>query len=669
MTAEPQEEFKDTPTDNARRWSMELAAAKKKLSAWHADAAKAVDASQGKKVGAENTDIRLLNLFGAGIQMRRAQMYGRPPRVSSSRRFGDSNDDVARVASEVQERLLNTDIERDSDTSAEAFDNALLDSLVCDFAQVRARYVVEMEKVPGTPAFIGPDGVEVAAVEESEKKAKEDVEILYTHWRDCLWSPARVWSDVTWVAFLNLMPRAELVRRFGEEAGKAVPLNAKHDAAGADASKAHPWGRAEVWEIWDKDTKQTFWLAEGHDKVLSPVGVKVNPGGGQPDPLGLDGFFPCPKPLVLNASTSAFVPRPDYMLAKDIYDSINTLETRCGKLTEALKVAGVYNKENGELKTLLDSQENELIPVSNWAMFAEGGGMRGAVDWFPVEQVANTLNGLRDVMRERIDLLYQVTGESDLSRGQATQAGATATEQRAKVKYGSVRLQRRQDAFAAFVSDAQRIKAQIISKHFSPETILDRCNCEFTEDRDLAPQAVQLLKDRAWQFRIEVKPEAMALQDFGALKEESLEVLTAIGAHIQTLGQLAQTLGPQAMTFGLEVLKVSLARLKGGDAYEGLIDKTIAQVEAQAKAQAANPQPQQPDPKILAQQMKGAQDIQKIQAELQADLTRTEAEVQADAQREQNQAIWNVREATQKQMVSNALRPPTPPPTHPGGIR
>lgn len=663
-----EESFKDTPQDNARRWSMELKAAKEKLSGWYTDANDADDALTMKK-GSEGDLAKRLSFYPANIHMQLATMYGRPPQVTSTRRFGDADDDVARVAAEIQERLLNTDIERDSDSSAEAFGNSLLDSLETDFACVRLSYVFETEDTKGKEAIV-KDGKELApAVPPVKRKKNENVNVDYVHWRDMLWGPSRVWSDVPWVAFLIPMSKKQVTKDFGEDVAAKIPYNSRRPQ-GSDPKNAHPWDRADVWNIWEKDGKRVFYLVEGYDSVLVPASHegKADEGGGIPDPLGLEGFWPCPRPIILNATTTALVPKPDYVFAKDVYNSINTLYSRKRLLIDALKVVGVADKSAAaEIKAALDSAENQVVPVDNWAMFAEKGGLKGIVDWFPVEQVANTLAQVNQTLREEEDLLFQLTGRSDLERGQATQAGATATEQRAKVKYGSVRMQRRQDRFAEFVSEAMRKKAEIISKHFETQTILERCNCQYTSDKDIAPRAVELLKSQAWQFRIEVKPEQLALQDFGAAKEEGIEVLNAIGGFTVAIGQAVEKLGPDALPVFFEMLKVTLARLKGGGAYESILDKAIQRVEQRMAEAAANPQPAPPDPKVQAQQMKMQGDQIKAQMDHQKEVLKSDlklrelsAEVQAKGQMEVQQRQENVREAAEKQMVTNALKPKEP---------
>ena len=73
-------------------------------------------------------------------------LYGRTPQVQVGRRFSDANDDIARVAAEMLERLLNTDIERDSDSYALALQYALNDRLLSGMGNVRIRYVANWEE-------------------------------------------------------------------------------------------------------------------------------------------------------------------------------------------------------------------------------------------------------------------------------------------------------------------------------------------------------------------------------------------------------------------------------------------------------------------------------------------------------------------------------------------
>jgi hypothetical protein len=660
-----EEEFPDTPEGWARRWMAELSASAKELEKWH-EQGKRIDKRFRDERDGKGEDESRWNLFTANVQTQRALMYGKTPSVDVSRKFGDANDDLARVAGEMLERLCNCDIARDSDTYRDALEYCLMDRLLPGLAQARIRYVAPMKLVPGKPAMLRPDGTEEApAVPDSEVKEYEDVEVDWVPWDDFRWSAgSRVWHLARWVAFAADMSRSALVKRFGKDIGNRVPLNATKKDADSTDKKADPWDRSRVWEVWSKEHKRVFWVVEGFSEVLDM----------KKDPLGLEGFFPCPRPLLANATTSSLVPRPDYVLAQDLYRQIDSLSTRITKLVESLKVAGAYDKKQGDaLKRLVRAGENELIPVDNWAMFGEAGGLKGIVDWFPLEAVAATLTHLRDVRQELVATTYQVTGMSDILRGEAATPGATATEQRIKGRFASVRMQAFKDEFARFATDLQKLKAEVIVKQFDDATILERSNVQFTADAQMGPQAVQLLKSRFAHYRVEVKSDAIALADFAADKQEATEAVGALSQYFAGMSPIAQAM-PGALPYLLEMGQAVFAKFKGFGDFESVFDRAIAAAK-QAASQPAQPGP--PDPKVQAAQlkmqsdgMKAQADMQREQMKVQGDLVRIRAETEAKAEQERNQAVANIAEARAKHaLVKSDVSPAfTPGPDMPGGI-
>lgn len=654
--AEQPEDFSDTPKGWAARWHVEIASARQALERWHKQGKRSVEKYLDERKGQDEDRERHLNLFYANVETKQSTLYGQTPKVSVSRRYADANDDVARVAAELLERLLNADIERDGDSYAQALQYALEDRLIPGLGTVRVRYEAEFEQTEEVAAIMAPDGVTVIApaVPPQPVKTYECAETDYVHWQDFLWSPCRVWAETRWVAFRAELGQAEFDQRFDADGAlklwQRVPKHSRRDDDNHQKQQDTPWDRVQVWEVWDKETRRVFWYVEGYSETLDQ----------KEDPLGLEGFFPCPQPMVANSTTSKFMPRPDYALAQDQYEQINELTARIDLLVGAVRAAGVYDKANGSLQQLLDSSKrNVLIPVDNWAAFSEKGGLRGTIDWMPLEQVVGAIQSLTAARQEAKQDLYEVTGMADIMRG-ASDPAETARAQGIKARFGSVRLQRLQDEFARFASDVQRLKAEIIAKHFDAATVLAASNAQYTYDADVAQQAVQLLKDRHSEYRVEVKPEAVSLTDFAALKQERMEVLTAIASFLQAILPMAQT-SPASLPFLLEMLKWSVAGLRGSSGIEGVLDRAIvAGQQAAAQAQQGGGKPQQPDPKVLAQQLKGQQEMEKVQAELQADLVRTQAEVQANEQKERAQMQYNVREAAMKQQVSNAGHPTRP---------
>lgn len=640
-TIEQASDFEDSPSGWAQRWAVELKAANDEVSRWHESGRSIIKRFRDEREATENGETRL-NLFTANVLTQQALLYGRAPAVSVERRHADAADDVARVAGELLERLLNADIERTGDTYAEALGLALQDRLLPGLGQVRVRYVAEFETVEVEQQTELTPGILSIQKVTQERKTYECVHTDYVHWRDFRWSPARVWSEVRWVAFRAEMSRQQLVARFGEEVGNAVSLNASKAVADADKDAPDPWARAEVWEIWDKDSHRVYWYTEGYGSTLDS----------KEDPLGLEAFFPCPPPLRANTTTDTVLPRPDFVLAQDLYNSIDNLSTRIDLLEKAVRVAGVYDKSSDGVKRLVsESRTNELIPVDNWGMFAEKGGIRGSIDWLPLEQITGAIITLSQRREEAKANLYEVTGMSDLLRGQAVATGVTATEQSLKARFASVRLQRLQDELANFASAVQSLKAEVVSNLYDPATIIAQSNAQHMVDEATLPAAVALLKERHANYRVAVKPDSISMQDFAQLRQERTELLGALTQFFAGVAPIAQQM-PGAQPFLLELLQWFVSGLRGSKQIEAVIDRAI-QASRQAAAQ---PQPQAPDPKLLAQQMKGQQEQAKVQLETQARLTEIAAEVQADERREQNQAMWNVREAAAKQQLGQVQR-------------
>jgi hypothetical protein len=619
-----------------QRWKEELSQAKRYLEPWHNTAKDIL--RRLKDVRSKDSQVRRVNLATAEYLTKRAVLYGKTPQVSVSRRFHDAGDDVARVAGEMLGRHLNDEITDGSDGYCRALGYALEDRLSVGLGQARVRYESDIQPQVderGEP-MLGEDGKPL------ELKVSEAAPVDYVFWGDFLYSPCKYWEVVRWVAFKAEMSRKALLKRFGAVAA-SVPLDVTSPNR-KEGEPEPPWGRATVWEIWDKEDRQVVWVTDG-GQVLET----------RPDFLGLKSFFPCPRPLFALVMTDDMVPRPDYVLAEDLYTDIDVLATRMHLLRTALRVIGMYDAGNTELGELLsDTSENRMVPVQNWALFGEKGGLRGSVDFFPVQEVAAALVALGNEYEALKQRLYEVTGMSDILRGQGSAVATTYGEQRIKAQFGSARLQAVQDEFARFATELQALKREVIARHFDVATIIKGSNIERTPDAALGQEAAALLKSDADSFRVRILPEALALADFAQVKEERLEVIQAVAQYVAAITPLTQAM-PGSMPALLEALRWMVSALRGSSEIEGVLDRAISMAQ-QAAAQPQQGQPQQPDPKLVAQQMKGAQELAKIQEESKARLTEIRAEVVADEQREANQMRYNVQEAALKTNISAANR-------------
>lgn len=616
-----QQQQKLETADDARSlpnlYAREIAAARKELEKFWIQGDKVVRRYLDKRDGA-NDGVTWFNLFWSNTNILKASLYAKQPKADVSRRHKDPMDDVGRVAGEMVERILNLDMDNQTSDVDVALRYAIEDRLLPGLGQVWMRYdptFVKQQNPEYVEGMEPLDGVEMDA--EVEVIGDEHVATDYVHWRDFLWSPARTWREVRWVARGIYMTRSELKEKFGDEIGALVPLNASKAGKGEQASLSpnDPWSKALVWEIWKKESRTVCWYVEGFDKLL----------GEAPDPLGLADFFPCPMPLIANNTTSAFVPKADYEMLRDQYVELDIVSARIALLEDAIRVIGVYDKSVGELKQMLDGgRTNVMVPADNWAMFAEKGGLKASVDWFPIDMVVECLNRLRDVKAAIMHDLYELTGLSDIMRG-STQASETLGAQQLKAQYGSVRMQFLQGSLAAFVQQALAIKAEIMCAHFQPETLKRKSLIEFTPDSALADQAIARLKDKIMAaYSLQVDPDTMALADYAQEQEQRIACITAIGQFMQAAMPLVQ-MKPEATPFLLQVLQWLLASFKAGKQIEGVLDQAIRAIAQTGMA---------PDPNQQAMQ----------QAQL--------AKVQSEGEKNKSAAVKNIADARAKQTDS-----------------
>lgn len=617
-------DFKDTPRGQYMYWQEEIRASQKQRRRWHMDGDKIVKRFLDYR-GESTPDYTEMDIDGAGMRLNlfwtnvttlQAMLYGNVPKIDVSRRFADPNDDVSRVAAEMMERVLNNDIEDNGDEVSDVLKACLQDRLLPGLGCARVRYEVETEEYEEVVHSVGPNGEMIQGVEKGERTVFEDAPIDYFHWRDVLWGWARTWSKIPWIAYRAWLTRDEVTERFGEEVAKN--LQYKQQSVNDDKNTADDrdmesvWEKAEIWEIWDKISRRVIFYSEGYERIIET----------RDDPLGLSGFFPSPPFFMANQTTSLYAPTPDYHLAKQLYSEIDLLQTRIRIITEAVKVVGVYDSSaDGIARMFKEGMDNQLIPVESWALFAEKGGIKGQIDWVPLTDIVNALDKLRELRSETIELLYQVTGMSDVLRGAGAGQYEGTGQALLKAKFGSVRVQCLQDEFGKFASDLMKIKAEVICRHFDPATIAQRANIENSYDQKLAPAALQLLKDPDLaRLRVKIKPESMAMVDYAQLKAERTEYITALATFMQSSAPLLDQ-DKGMMPYLLQLLQWGLSGFKGSQEIEGVIDQAI---DAATK-QAQNPQP---DPAQQAQQMA----MQMEQMKQQAELAKIQAKAAADAE-------------------------------------
>jgi hypothetical protein len=504
------------PNGVYKRWEDEITFAEKEMNKFW-KAARSTIRRYIDDRDATEVQKRWYNVFFTNVGIMEASLYDQVPTADVSRKFLDMNDDVGRVAGIILQRCINQDMkEPDCDFDA-VMRHAVFDRLVPGLGSAWVRLEVETEDIS--------DQLDPETQEPMKRVAKQEVALDWVFFEDFLYSPCRVWEERRWTARKVYMTRDQLTKRFGEKKGKEIPLTTKSAAQSNLPNGSTPSNmvmkRGCVYEIWDRESRKVIWFTKGMDEILEEREDFLKLRNGR--------FEPCPKPLFANLTTSNCLPKPDFAMLQDQYNELDEVNNRISLLIIACKVVGVYDQSaNGVQRMLTEGYDNVLIPVDNWAMFAEKGGLKGQVDFLPLEMVVTALGQLQQHRQSLVIQIDMLTGISDVVRG-TTKASETLGAQELKAKYASVRIQRLQQDVTRFGEELLQIKADIICQHFVPEQIVKMANVMSMppEDQQLAQPALALIKgdSEELEWRVEIQATSMAITDYSAVKTERSEFL------------------------------------------------------------------------------------------------------------------------------------------------
>jgi len=612
-------------------WQEEIKLYDKEFESWLSRSKRIVERYRDERKmqanGIDTVGDARFNILWANVETIFPSVYNKLPKPDVSRRYKDK-DPAGRVASLILERCLEYEVEQYADFDS-TIKNALYDRLLPGRGIAWIRYeptFVQGEPVTGQITE-DVEGYENDAEEEYEQVlAKECAPIDYVNWMDFGHSSSKTWEEVRGVWRKVLMDKEALQARFGDAAEER---GYKIDDIAIDQAQVNlddiaegrrpEHKKAAIYEVWDKKTRKVIWLCQNMDMALDE----------RDDPLKLDEFFPCPKPLYATTTTNSLVPVPDYVQYQDQARELDMVTNRIGLLIEAVKVVGVYDASQDSIKRLMsEGTTNTLIPVDNWGMFGEKGGLKGTIDFLPLDMVVGALNNLY-LAREQIkSVIYEITGIADILRGQSD-PNETLGAQQIKSNYAGLRIRFLQMDVARFARDLIRLKAQIICEFFSDETIIKMSGAEnFTEqDMPYVMPALELLRsDVTRNFRIDIETDSMVEADEQMEKAQATELLTGTAdfmAKVMPAVEMAPELAPLLM----EVFMFALRRYKVSKTIEGQYQETFDKMSDSAKKP-------KPDPNA-AEQQQSQMEAQAKQAELQQQAQLEQMKMQAAQQAEQ----------------------------------
>lgn len=487
----------------AAHWKTQIEQCDKATDKWRKRAEKISKNYRDERDDQDKGVAKRLNLFWSNVQTLKPVIYSKVPVPIVERRFLDK-DTTGRVASTILERALRYEV------AMAGFDKTMRrvrdDYLIPGRGQAWVRYDPKFGE-PISPEQTADDDITTDGGEPVDESREKEVEtetreflaeslsVDYVHWQDLYLFPAnaRTWTEVEGVGRRLFMSRSDMEAAEFEDA-KTIELDHVPKMDGNQGGKSTVSGqqgmRATVYEIWWKPERKVYFIAKSYDKVCKEAD----------DPLKLEGFFPCPEPLSATMTNDTMIPVPDYAESQDQYIQIDDLTKRIDILAAACKVVGVYDASaQGVKRVFEEAVEPNLIPIDSWAAFAEKGGLKGGIDWVPIEQIAKTLQICIETRAKIIEDLDRTTGISDIMRG-TSDARETMGGQRLKNNNSSTRVRERQDDMSRFARDVICIMGELIAEHYSPETLIQVSGAMYDEGLDppaLPPQAAPPLQPSA----------------------------------------------------------------------------------------------------------------------------------------------------------------------------
>lgn len=629
--ADQNEKKFDGGADFVAAWLEEIETASIEEKDWRKDAETASDLHRGTG----NSPHRTYNLFHSNVETVCPAIYNSTPNPDVRRRYNDK-DPVAKVVSDILERALGYSV--DTYDFDDEMKSCVQDMVVVDRGIARVKY----------QPYFGNEGEVVS----------EDVVCEYVPWRSFRRGPARLWKDVPWIAFEHFLSREQVRNLVGEEVWAQIntKLNFNHSASSRDDKdsdkKAAPrFGkRMRAWEIWDKDDRKVIFISpEYSDAPLVVVD----------DPLGLQGFFPIPRPMSGIVSTDSLVPVTPLSVYADLLEELNKITRRINRLIGMLRPRGGYAALNAaDIASITDADDGVLVPLTGAEMFATtGGGIEKAITWFPLEPIVLALRQLveqRDIVK---GLIFEVSGLADIMRG-SVDPNEKLGQTQIKAQWGGLRVQNRQGEVARFARDLFRIKAEIMASKFSMDSLLMMTGIQLPsmQDKAAAQQAMQqpgmpgqppaqpspedqkvlttpareeveklLRQETARGYRIDIESDSHIRGDLMRGQQQMALFLQGIAQYVSAVGPLVQQ-GAMPPDIAIDILGAFCRHFKLGKQAEDTIEQWVERVK--------NMGPQAGEKKDPAE-AKSAADAQLMQQKLQLGQANAESKMRQLAMQDQ----------------------------------
>ena len=530
-----------------------------------------------------NTDMNY-NVFYSNVEILNANLCISNPKPDIQRRFLKrlEKDKLKSNTYAMVAKVLNGAVEFVSDVSD--LDEEL--SIAVKNSVINGRGILWLDYEPA---------IETNELGE-EYVSDREIRIESLNPQEFLYSSAEKEKDIWWVARRHLLSREDIKRRFNYS-----PTEPELQFKQEDETQLK---RGEVWEIWDKNSRKRAFilLSDVRQKFLEVTD----------DPYKLEGFFPCDT---LEFVTNYTTPIPEYMIYRKQADLLEVVCKKAAQVEDEVKyVTLIGSQDKGIAQRITAAQNGDVLSIPTDNMV---GAAESLIATTPVDKAILLLEHLQTEKEKLKQNIYDITGISDIMRG-ATDSQETATAQKIKGLFGSLRFQTRQKKVQNFRKNIYKLIAEIIAEHYDEQTLSemtctylptdeDKMNIVLAQKQGLVSQdqlnelteptwadVMYILRnDKLRNYTVDIETTATAFDD---LEQQNAAIKDLTNLYLSMV-QYSDSLSPATLKGFIPLIKMNLSSVKVSSAVGNQLEEAIESAYKEAEEEAQ--QPQEPNPELL----------------------------------------------------------------------
>lgn len=604
--------------ETGRKWAAMIQQAMERERNWRDDAEMAETAYSASSDPEAKGTVPDFNIHHSNVETIVPAIYNSTPVPDIRAKI--ETDQIGRAVAGILEKVVAAQIDDNAlDIEVEA---AAVDVISAGRGMVRVAFEADEQTQEFQEITLNESGEPEITTTTETTLINERVVYKVVSWRDYVEGPASRFGDVPWVAFRHMLSDDALAEMGLVDDEK----DTKDDDEYSDENDA-----TIVWEVWCKEDRDVIFIRENDGKELKRVA----------DPLGLSGFFPIPKPMQGIEIASKRLPVCPYRLYRTQAEELDRVTRRIQAILSGLKVKGIIIGDASDLDRLAIADDNELVPIGNMESLMATGGIDKAIMWWPFEKAITVLRELYMARDQIKQLIYEITGISDIVRG-ASKTSETATAQQIKTQWGSLRIKKAQRLVERHVRDLFVLTAEIIAKNFSVARIQEITGEQYGTELE------QILAGGINQYRIDIESDSTIRSDLSRMKGEMEGFLNGTAQFFGTMGPIVSA-KPELGGPIMRLYQTFANQFNLGKQAQEALEEMATNLDQAKQEQGPTPEQQaqqaEMQAKMQAEQQKAQMDMQRFQLEVE----KAKAELQLKQQQLADAKAFKAVDAQLKQ--------------------